>query len=138
MSNQSTIHPYLDWVKQRLDEIDATLAAFEHNAAKLQADSGAKAAKAMADMRAARDAFGKSIKEHGEASDAVVASSKKALEAQWSAFEAAMPAFLDATGKQITEVEAAFRARADAQRKAWHETIDTLHKGASSFAARRR
>jgi hypothetical protein len=138
MGSQSTIHPYLDWAKERLNEIDATLASFEHSAAKLHADARTKAEKAMADMRAARDDFRKSIKEHGEASEAAVTGSKKALETQWTAFEAAVPALLEATGQQVKEVEAAFRARADAQRKAWHEAIDMLHKSAKNFADNRR
>lgn len=138
MSSQSTIHPYLDWAKERLDEIDATLASFEHKAAKLQADARSKAEKATCDMRAARDAFHKSIKEHGGASEVAVASSKKALETQWTAFEAAVPAFLDATGQHVKEVETAFQARAEAQRKAWHEAIVKLHKSAKSFADKRR
>jgi hypothetical protein len=138
MSSQSTVHPYLDWAKERLDEIDATLASFEHSAKKLQADARTRAEKAMTDMRTARDDFQKSIKEQGHASEAAVASSKKALEKQWTAFEAAVPAFLEATGQQVKEVEAAFRARAEAQRKAWHEAIDKLHKSAKSFADNRR
>lgn len=87
MSNRSSIHSYLDWAKERLDEIDATLASFEDNAAKLQADTSAKAQKAMADMRSARDDFRKSIKENGQASEAVIANSKKTLETQWTSFE---------------------------------------------------
>jgi hypothetical protein len=138
MSSQSTIHPYLDWAKERLDEIDATLASFEHSAKKLQADARTKAEKAMTDMRTARDDFQKSIKEQGQASEAAVASSKKALEKQFTAFEAAVPAFLEATGQHVKEVEAAFRARAEAQRKAWQEAIDKLHKSAKSFADNRR
>ena len=39
-----------------------------------------------------------------------------------------MPAFLEATGQHVKEIEAAFRARAEAQRKAWQEAIDKLHK----------
>jgi hypothetical protein len=138
MSSQSTIHPFLDWTKERLDEIDATLASFENKAAKLQAGSRVTAEKAIADMRAARDGFQKSIKEHGAASEAAIASSKKALEAQWAAFEAAVPSYLEATGQQAKEVEAAFRARAEAQRKAWDEVIDKLHRSAKSFAENRR
>lgn len=142
MSSSSTIHPYLDWAKERLDEIDATLASFEHKAAKLQADARTKAEKAVADMRTARDEFHKSISksanEHEQASQAAVASSKKALEAQWTAFETAVPAFLEATGQQVKEVEAAFRARAEAQRKAWHEAINKLNSSAKTFADHRR
>jgi hypothetical protein len=138
MSSQSTIHPFSDWAKERLDEINATLASFEHKAAKLQADARTKAEKAMTDIRAARDEFQKSVKEHGAASEAAIASSKKALEAKWTAFEAAVPAFLEATGQQVKEVEAAFRASAEAQRKAWDEAIDKLHKSAKSFADKHR
>jgi hypothetical protein len=138
MSSQSTVHPYLDWAKERLDEIDATLASFEHNAAKLQADARTKAEKAMVAMRAARDDFRKSIKEQGQASEAAIASSKKALETQWTAFEGGVLSYLDATGQQAKEQDAAFRACADAQRKAWHEAIDKLHKSATNFAADRR
>lgn len=138
MSSQSIIHSYLDWAKERLDEIDATLSSFQHDAAKLQVDVSVKAEKAMADMRAARDDFRRSVNEHANATKSTIASSKKKLEAQWTAFEGGVLAYLDATGRQAKEQEAAFRARADAQRKAWQESIDKLHKSAVSFAADRR
>ncbi len=138
MTSQSIVHSYLDWAKERLDEIDATLSSFQQNAAKLQADVRGKAEKAMADMQAARDDFRKSVKEQGKISESTVAGSKKALEAQWTAFESGALAYLNATGQQAKEQEAAFRARADAQRKAWQEAIDKLHKSAVSFAADRR
>ena len=69
MTSQSIVHSYLDWAKERLDEIDATLSSFQHDAAKLQADVRVKAEKAMADMRAARDDFRRSVNEHANASD---------------------------------------------------------------------
>lgn len=138
MSSQSSVHPYLDWAKERLDEIDATLASFEHNAAKLQADARTKAEKTIADMRTTRDHFSKAINVQEETSEAAIANSKKALETQWAAFELAVPAFLEASGRQLKEAEAAFQACAAVQRKAWHEAIDNLHKSARSFADNRR
>jgi hypothetical protein len=138
MSNRSSIHSYLDWAKERLDEIDATLASFEDNAAKLQADASAKAQKAMADMRAARDDFRKSIKENGQESEAVIATSKKTLESQWTSFEEGVLAYLEATGQKAKEQEAAFRACAEAQRKAWHDTIDRLHKSGKNLVDKQR
>jgi hypothetical protein len=138
MDSQSTMHAYLEWAKQRADEIDATLVTFEKSVAQLEAGVRAKAESAMADMRAARDAFRKFINEHGETNEAALARSQAALETQWTAFEASVQAYLDATGKQVTEQEIAFRARADAQYKAWEEAIDKLHKSATSFAADRR
>ncbi len=41
-------------------------------------------------------------------SESTVASSKKALEAQWAAFETGVLAYLNATGQQAKEQEAAF------------------------------
>lgn len=138
MSSQSTVQPYLGWLKERLNEIDATLASFEQSAKKLQADARPKAEKAIADIRAARDDFRNSVKEYGEASEQAFAGAKKALEARWTAFEAAVPAFLEAAGQQAKEIEAAFRARAEAQRKAWHEAIEQLNKSAKAFSDKRR
>jgi hypothetical protein len=138
MSSQSTNQTFKDWVKERLDEINGTLTSFEQGAQSLQADARTRAEKAMADIRAARDDFQKSMKEHGEAGEAAVANSKNALEAQWIAFEAAVPAFLEAAGQHAKELEAAFCARAEAQRKAWHEAIEILHKKAEAFSDNRR
>jgi len=138
MSSQSSLHTYLDWAKERLDEIDATLASFEHGAAKLQADARTKAEKSITDMRTVRDDFYKAVREHGQASEAAIAQSKTALQTQWAAFESSVSSFLDATDRQAKEQEAAFRARADAQRKAWKEAIDKLHKSATNFADSRR
>jgi hypothetical protein len=42
MPEQSSIHPYLNWTKERIDEMDATLASFEAQAAKANAESRVK------------------------------------------------------------------------------------------------
>ena len=138
MDSQSTMHAYLDWAKGRLDEIDATLGSFESSATKLQADTRTKAESALANMRTARDAFRKSMKDYGQASEASLNCSKEALESQWNAFEASVQTYLDSTGKQVKDQQAAFLARAAAQRKAWQELIDTFHRSTASFAADRR
>ncbi|WP_052699464.1 hypothetical protein [Hyphomicrobium sp. 99] len=88
--------------------------------------------------RAARDDFFKAIREHGQASEAVIAHSKTELQTQWAKFESSVSSFLNATDQQAKEQEAAFRARADAQRKAWKEAIDKLHSSAKNFADNRR
>lgn len=138
MNSQSSMHAYLDWAKERLDEIDATLASLQGKAASLQADARTKAETALAGMRTARDAFRMSIKEHAQANEEAFARSKAALELQWKAFEASVENYLDATGKQLKEHEALFRVQADAQRKAWQEVMDKLNKNAMGFAADRR
>ena len=39
MPTQSSIHFYLNWAKERIDEMDATLASLESKASEVQADA---------------------------------------------------------------------------------------------------
>ena len=48
MSEHSAIHFYLNWAKERIDEMDATLASIEAKASEFQADARAKANQALA------------------------------------------------------------------------------------------
>ena len=43
MAQQSSMHPYLNWTKQRLDEMDATLASLATRASQVKADVKVKA-----------------------------------------------------------------------------------------------
>ena len=138
MASESEMHPYVDWAKERLDEIDATLASFESSVAKMQTEARAKAEKAVTDIRGTRDAFRKSLAEHAQASETAFDQLKASLETRWTAFEADVQTFLDAAGKQAKEQEATFQARAEAQRKAWQESMDKLREAAASFTADRR
>src|SRR5215831_12289070 len=121
METHSSVHVYLDWAKGRLDEIDATLASLESSAAKLYGGARAKADRAVAGMRQARDSFGKLMKEQAQAGQETLARSKEALDSQWTAFEGSLQAYIDAAGKEIDVQRAAFEARAVAQGKAWQE-----------------
>jgi len=138
METHSSAHVYLEWVKGRLDEIDTTLASLEKSAAKLHGDARAKADRAVADMHQARDTFGKLMKEQAKAGQETLAQSKEALNKQWTLFERSFQTYVDAAGKQVDVQRVAFEARAAAQRKAWQEAIDQLHKSATAFAADRR
>lgn len=48
------MHSYLNWTKQRLDEMDATLASLEARASEVKADSKAKAEQLIADLNGVR------------------------------------------------------------------------------------
>ena len=135
---KSHMHVSLNWAKERLDEMDATLALFESKVGELQGDARAKAERALADMRAKRDAFRETIKKEGEMSEADWNRAKAALETDWSAFEASVQKYIDAAGLKVEQQKAAFRVRADAQRKSWQEAIDKLENSAAGFAADRR
>jgi hypothetical protein len=148
--NTWAAHPHLAWAMWGLDEIEATLASLEshfHKHADVGARVGAKsenptvasaAAGAMADIRGARDAFRESIETRGPMTESDLARSKAGLQGQWLAFEDSLEAYLDTLGKQIAEQETVFRARADAQGKAWQQAIDRLHDSAARLDARRR
>jgi hypothetical protein len=132
-----TAHPHLAWAMWGLDEIEATVASIEGHLHG-RADVHPEAHSAVADMRAARDAFRKSIEEHAHVDEAAFARTKAALEGQWAAFEDSVKDYLATVGKQVTEQETVFRARADAQGKAWQHAIDRLHESAANLAAESR
>ena len=138
METRSSVHVYLDWVKGRLDEVDATLASAEGCTAKLYGDARAKADRAVAGMHQARNAFGKFMKEQTGAGQETLARSKEAVDKQWALFERSFQDYVKAAGKQADVERAAFEARAAAQSKAWQEAIDKLHKSATVFAVDRR
>jgi ElaB/YqjD/DUF883 family membrane-anchored ribosome-binding protein len=84
------------------------------------------------------EAFRKTLKKEGEASEAAWTHAKTQLEAEWHAFEASVEEYVEAAGKQAGQQAAAFRARADAQAKAWREATDRMNKTASGFVAEQR
>ena len=57
MAEQSSMHWYLNWAKQRIDEMDATLASFEAQTAKAKADSKVQADQLIAELKKQRDQF---------------------------------------------------------------------------------
>ena len=135
MSEHSKMHVYLDWTKERLDEIDATLASFETSIAHLSADARQKANSALSQIRASRDAFRQTMTHEKEATETAWIKAKTALEAKWKTFETGVEAYLKAAGHEIEHREAAFKARADAEQKAWHDTMAKFDKSVKNVAA---
>jgi cell division septum initiation protein DivIVA len=68
MASQS-MHFYLNWAKERIDEMDAMLASLEQNAGRVQADASVKADQLMADLRKKRHEFQDAIKKQTEAGE---------------------------------------------------------------------
>jgi hypothetical protein len=138
MSEQSSMHSYLNWVKQRVDEMDVTLASLEAKASQVQADSKTKANQLIADLKKQRDEFQANIKKQGEAAEAVWERNKAELDSQWKAFEAEVRTYIDTVARQVPQQQALFRDVAAAQVKAWGEAINTIQDVATKFAAGRR
>ncbi|HSK28486.1 MAG TPA: hypothetical protein VLA17_00850 [Candidatus Limnocylindria bacterium] len=138
MAEQSSMHAFLNWTKQRIDEMDATLASLEAKVGQVKAELKAKADQMLADMKKRRDEFQAKAKTQAQAGEAAMQTSKAQLESQWHGFEAQVKTYFDTVGKQIEQQQATFRDVAAAQAKAWREAADKLHSEASKVAAAKR
>jgi hypothetical protein len=138
MPEQSSMHFYLNWAKQRIDEMDATLASFEAKAGQMQADSKVKADQLIAELGKRRDEFQARVQEEAKAGEAAWERTKPQLESRWNDFEAQVKTYIDSLGKQVQQQQATFQDVAAAQMKAWRETSDALRDAAAKVATARR
>lgn len=138
MPEQSSAHAYLNWTKQRIDEMDATLASLEAKGSQLKAESKVKADQVIADLKKRRDEFHATIKAQLEAAEATVRANKAQLEAQWPGFEAQVKTYFETVGKQVEQQQSAFRDIAAAQIQAWQKAADEFHESAAKVAAAKR
>lgn len=138
MAAQSSVHAYLNWTKQRLDEMDATLASLEAKASEVKADSKVKANQLIAEMKKQRDEFQAKAKVQAQAGEAAMQAGKAQLETQWRGFETQVAAYFDAVGKQIEQHQATFRDAVAAQVKAWHAAADAFASEAGKIATAKR
>ncbi len=138
MAEQSSLHGYLNWTKQRIDEMDVTVASLEEKARQLAADSKVKADQLVADLKKRRDEFQATVNAQLAAAEATVQANKKQLEAQWPGFEAQVKTYFETAGKQAEQQQAAFRDIAAAQMKAWQKAADEFHESAMKVAAAKR
>ncbi|WP_347336705.1 hypothetical protein [Bradyrhizobium manausense] len=137
MSEQSSMHFYLNWAKERIDEMDAALASFEIKASDVKAESKVKAEHIIADLKKRRDEFQVQLKAQADAGGAAWARSKTELETQWNGFEAQMKVYFESAGKQLEQQQATFKDIAAAQAKDWREAADKFREAAGNVAATR-
>jgi len=138
MPEQSSMHFYLTWTKERIDEMDAALASLEVKANQAKADSTVKGEQLIADLKKWREDFRATLKAQAEAGEAAWARAKADLEPQWNGFEAQVKTYFESAGKQIEQQQATFKDIATAQAKAWREAADKFHDAASKVAVARR
>jgi hypothetical protein len=138
MPEQSSMHFYLNWTKERIDEMDAALASLEVKMKQAKADSKVTSDQLIADLQKRRDEFQASLKAQAEAGEAAWARAKANLEPQWNGFEAQVKNYFESAGKQIEQQQAMFKDIAAAQAKAWREAADKFQDAASKVAAARR
>ena len=87
MDSRSSMHFYLNWAKERIDEMDAMLASLEQNVSGVQADARVKADQLMADLHKKRDEFQDAFKKQTEVGEVAWSRAKAQLESQWNSFE---------------------------------------------------
>ena len=138
MPTQTSIHFYVNWAKERLDEMEAALASLEGKVGEVQADVRDKAKKVLVDLRKQRDDFRDTVKEQSQANEAAWISAKAKLEPEWSSFEAEVKKYVESFGKEVAQQQATFKLQAAAQLKAWREAADKLSGEAKEFATERR
>jgi hypothetical protein len=138
MTTQSNIHFFVNWAKERLDEMDATLTSLEGKVGGVQADARDKANKVLADLRKKRDDFRDTVKKQSEANEAAWISAKTKLESEWNVFEVEVKKYVESFGNQIEQQQAIFKLQSAAQLKAWREAANKLNSSAKDFAAERR
>jgi hypothetical protein len=137
MSEQSSAHFYMNWAKERIDEMDAALASFEVKAGEAKAESRVKADQIFADLKKRRDEFQAQLKTQTEAGEVAWARAKTDLEKHWNAFEAEVKTYFESAGKQMEQQQAAFKEIAAAQTNAWREAADRFRDAAGKVAAAR-
>ena len=69
MFEQSSMHFYRNWTKERIDEMDAVVVSLEAKASQVQADSKAKADQLIADLKKLRDEFQAIVKKEAAAGE---------------------------------------------------------------------
>ena len=138
MPTQSSMHFYLNWAKERIDEMDAILASLEAKANQVQAESRAKASQLIADLHKKRDEFQAIIKKQTDASEADWLNAKSQLENTWTGFETEVKKYLETFGKQLQHQHATFKDAAAAQLKAWQDAVHSINNAAAKLAADRR
>jgi hypothetical protein len=138
MTTQSNIHFFVNWAKERLDEMDATLTLLEGKVGGVQADARDKANKVLADLRKKRDDFRDTVKKQSESNEAAWISAKTKLESEWNVFEVEVKKYVESFDNQIEQQQAIFKLQSAAQLKAWREAANKLNSSAKEFAAERR
>jgi hypothetical protein len=138
MPAQHSVHFFLHWAKERLDEMDAVLASLESEAAKTQADTRIKADQFIANLKQKRDEFENTVQKLTEGGAAAWESTKVRLEDEWKIYEAAINKYLESFSKGMEQQRAVFQSQATAQLNAWRDSADKLNAASREFATERR
>jgi hypothetical protein len=134
----TSVHFYLNWAKERIDEMDATLSSLEGKARGLTAQSRNTAERLIADLRRRRDAFLESMHKQAEANETAWADAWVKMESDWTGFQSEVKKYLDEFGQQLKQQQSTFQEIASAQVNAWREAAERMQVAATELAADQR
>ncbi len=134
MSEPSRAHDYLEWAKQQLTALQATLVTLEGSVGSLKNEARTHAEQALARLHTARDDFKVRVEaartEAAATNKAVTDATVAASEAAWTKVESAYQDFLKAATDNASVVQAAIAARTEAQRQAWQSSLHAIRTSA--------
>jgi hypothetical protein len=134
----SSAHFYLNWAKERIDEMDAVLTSLEGKSAQVTASARAAAEKIVAVLRTRRDAFLSEMQQLAGASESAWVEAKTRLEGDWTIFQVDVKKYVEEFSQMQEQQKATFEGAAAAQLKAWRQAADRIQGEAATFAADRR
>jgi hypothetical protein len=129
---------FLNWARERADEMNATLASLESGGEPVQSASRAQADDVLAGLRGQRDAFLSLVKKQAKASEAAHAAAKTQLEKQWAEFESRVNDYFESLGQQTEQQRTVFERLAETQMKAWRDATEGVRNTAVRLSADRR
>ena len=150
----SGTHFYLNWAKERIDEMDAVLTSLESKANEVAAESRSAAEKTIAELRDKRNTFFDDMKKQAETSEGAWLQAKARLESEWESFQADARKYVEGVGQQLKQQQTTFQDVAAAQLKAWRaagvdhpvliltsrgawtEKVEGLNAGADDYLAK--
>ena len=133
MPEQRRVQEYLEWAKQKLNEVEATLVALDGSLEVLKKDARTEADRAIARIRTARDAFKAkvdAVRPDAAAAKAAADRVYDAAETEWTEVELAFQDYLKAAAGQASVVKKALADRAEAQRQSWQTSLQAIRAAA--------
>lgn len=138
MPKNSHMHNQTEWLKARLDEMDASIANFEVSLGKTRSSASRAAHDAFESMKLRRDAFKHWADQKEDQSENAWASTKDKLEEEWDEFEESIESFINATKNKTKSSADTFKTRAASQQRSWNEAIKGAKLSVVSFADKRK
>ena len=134
----SSVHFYLSWAKERMDEMDAVVTSLEGKTSELTAQSRGFADQLIADLHKQRDAFLVNMQRRNEAGEAAWSEAKAKMESDWNHFQSTIKKYVSDFVPQFKQQQTTFQEIAAAQMKSWREAAEKIQAASSELTADRR